>query len=195
MGELIVMITLVLIMFPSGHPNVPTWPTLSGPFLEEAITRNVRWVLKDAPELEVLEQGASDYRLITTFSRSRTSLRLIMFQITFLDLFIRTYHKIGIRTLDQNYGFPESHLPGRMVEEIKAIYKVDTWPDFFAKVQFGKVFSKESFTGMLRDAVAKSRDRRYHIPARPSDMNRLRLLRRELERARAEAVARKSRDI
>ncbi|KAF5320007.1 hypothetical protein D9611_011021 [Ephemerocybe angulata] len=191
MGELIVVITLVLIMTPPNQPTQLSWPKVAGPFLEEAITRNVRWVLKDAPELEVMEEGASDYRLTTTFSRSKTSLRLIMFQITFLNMFIKTYHTIGIQALDQNYGFPESHLPARMVEEIKDLYKVDTWPGFFAKAQYAKSFTKGEFTEMLRAAVAKSRQRGYHLPSRPEQMGRLIRLRKELERARAEAQSRR----
>lgn len=106
---------------------------------------NVRWVLRDAPELGITEEGVSDYRLTTTFSKSKTSLRLNMFQITFLDLFIRTYHRIGTKALDQNYSFPEDGLPGQMVEKIKAIYEVDTWLAFFEKVRFGKVLSKAGF--------------------------------------------------
>jgi hypothetical protein len=41
-----------------------TWScNLNGPLLEEAFMRNVRWMLKDHPELEVLESRLSNYRL------------------------------------------------------------------------------------------------------------------------------------
>ena len=163
--------------------NGPSWGTINGPFLEEAIIRNVRWVLKDAPELEVMEEGANEYRLVNTFAKSKTSLRLIMFQVTFLDLFIKTYHSLGIEALDRNYGFPESGLPEKMVEEIKAIYKVDSWPEFFGKVQYAKSrepgWTKEMFTGMLRSAVKTSAQRGYHTPTRSTQ--RLAQTRRELE--------------
>ncbi|KAJ7175945.1 hypothetical protein C8R46DRAFT_1347422 [Mycena filopes] len=89
LGELIILIMLVFCL-PPVDPKTPIqWSTLVGPFLEEVIIRNVRWVLKDAPHLEVLEQGPSNYRLAETFFRSKTSLRLVMFQISFLDLFIQ----------------------------------------------------------------------------------------------------------
>ncbi|TFK24957.1 hypothetical protein FA15DRAFT_687291 [Coprinopsis marcescibilis] len=193
MGQLVVLMTLVLIMTPPNQANGPSWAIMNGPFLEEAITRNARWVLKDAPELEVMEEGASDYRLEVTFSKSKTSLRLLMFQSTFLDLFIKTYHQLGIKALDENYGFPTKELPEKMVEEIKDVYKVANWPDFFAKVRFGKgaAFTKETFTGMLRDAIQKSQKRGYHKPAPWGRLQDLGHVRKSLERARAEAKTRK----
>jgi hypothetical protein len=36
------------------------WQQVNGPFLEGAVVSNVWWVLKESPELEVLEQGTSD---------------------------------------------------------------------------------------------------------------------------------------
>jgi len=164
MGELIVLVMLVLVL-PISNQQPITWEKLCGKFLEEAITRNVRWILKESPELEVMESGASDYRLNNTFANSKTSLRLIMFQITFLASFIRTY-KSGIVRLDENYGFPDKQLPEQMVGEIKAIYQVDAWPMFFQRIKFaqGLAFSKASFSQMLRDTVKKSAERKYHVP-------------------------------
>ncbi|KAF8170927.1 hypothetical protein BJ912DRAFT_996392 [Pholiota molesta] len=157
-GELIVVIMLahVLPRLDDEKPRV-TWEEISGKFLQEVITRNVRWVLKDAPELELLEKGASDYRLIKTFQLSKTSLRLIMFQMTFLGLFSATYAS-DLSRLDSNYGFPEKELPERMVAEIKVIYQVDSWPKFF------NVFTKETFSQMLRECVQLSAARKYHVP-------------------------------
>ncbi|TFK40863.1 hypothetical protein BDQ12DRAFT_721475 [Crucibulum laeve] len=166
-GELIVLVTLVLAMPPISKGAPVTWETLNGPFLQEAIVRNVRWVLKEAPELELPEKGASDYRLSLTFQHSKTSLRLIMFQIAFLDMFIKTYAS-DLSRLDDNYGFAEKDLPERMVEEIKNIYKVVDWPDFFRRVRYarGAQFTKSTFSDMLREAVQMSGDRQYHIALR-----------------------------
>jgi hypothetical protein len=146
MGELIIVVTLSLIM--SGSPS--SRDAINGPFLE-AIIRNVRRILTEAPELDVMEGGASEDRLVKTFARSRMTLRLIMFQVTFLDLFIETYHAIGIEALDRSYGFPESDLPEKMVEEIKAIYRVNSWDEFFAKVRYRKLTAQEFMNGMLTD--------------------------------------------
>ncbi|KAJ7927978.1 hypothetical protein B0H13DRAFT_1968843, partial [Mycena leptocephala] len=163
LGELIILIMLVLCRPPVGGGPPIRWSALAGPFLEEVIIRNVRWVLKDAPHLEVMEQGPSDYRLAETFFRSKTSLRLVMFQITFLDLFFKAYGS-NITRLDNNYGFPEKELPERMVEEVKEIYKINTWPAFFARVRFpqGVGFGRERFSDLLRAAVKTSAARRYH---------------------------------
>lgn len=74
MGELIVMASLVFGSTPVGHPI--TWTNhLDAPFLEEVFVRNVRWTLKDHPELGVMESGLSEYRLAKTFQSARTSLR------------------------------------------------------------------------------------------------------------------------
>ncbi|KAJ7819380.1 hypothetical protein B0H14DRAFT_1356882 [Mycena olivaceomarginata] len=190
LGELIVLIMLVVCRPPVGSGPPIKWGSLVGPFLEEVITRNARWVLKDAPHLEVMERGPSDYRLAETFDRSKTSLRLVMFQVTFLDLF---FHKYGndIARLDDNYGFPEKELPERMVEEVKAIYEIETWPAFFTRVRFtqGVGFGKEKFSEMLRDAVKTSAARRYH---NPSPVHRLNSMQGDRRRVEAESARRLS---
>lgn len=183
LGELIVLITLVLALPPVGSTPV-TWAILNGPFLEEAIVRNVRWVLKDAPELEILEQGTCDYRLFKTFEKSKTGLRLIMFQITFLDIFLKTYSS-NITRLDDNYGFADAGMPVRMVEEFKEIYKVNFWPSFFERVWYarGLQFGKEKFSDMLRAAVRTSGQRGYHTP---KSIRQLDMLSRDRERVESE---------
>ena len=184
LGELIVIITLVLIMPPVDKTRPITWELIRGKFLEEAITRNVRWVLDASPELEVIEpSGACDYRLGTTFNNSKTSLRLIMFQVTFLNVFLRTYQG-DITRLDENYGFAERELPERMVREIKEIYGVDNWPQFFGKVNFGRVLGKEAFSQMLRETIQESARRGYHRPASLVRTGQLRKMRNEIAKQR-----------
>ncbi|KAF5382648.1 hypothetical protein D9615_002708 [Tricholomella constricta] len=182
LGELIILITLVLAHPPPGDFTIK-WTTINGPFLEEAIVRNVRWILKAQPTLEAMETGPSDYRLHHTFMESKTSLRLIMFQMAFLDIFVKTYAS-RLSRLDDNYGFPEPDIPARMVEEVKAIYKVDTWQGFFHRVQYarGYTLSKEAFSRMLRKAVHTSAQRKYHIPKKPQEMHLLWREREILER-------------
>ncbi|KAF9524254.1 hypothetical protein CPB83DRAFT_861484 [Crepidotus variabilis] len=182
LGELIVIITLVLLMPPTDKTKPITWEFIRGKFLEEVVTRNVRWVLNDSPELEVMEPGASDYRLNTTFKNSKTSLRLVMFQITFLDVFLQTYGG-DIGRLDDNYGFAEKQIPEGMVKEIKEIYKVDNWPQFFVRVRLGKTLSREAFSQMLRDSVQESARRGYHRQSPQPKMEQLRKQRSEMARA------------
>lgn len=173
LGEFIILVTLVLAHPPVGSKPV-TWATVNGPFLGEAIVRNARWALKRIPVLEPMEAGTSDYRLQQTFLASKTSLRLIMFQITFLDIFVKT-HASNPSQLDDDYGFPDPTIPERMVKEIKAIYNVDTWPGFFERVQYarGLAFGPEKFSELLREAIRTSAKRGYHVPRRPRDMHLL----------------------
>ena len=167
LGQMIVHINLVVVLPPIDNLRPMSWDVISTHYLKEALTRNVRWVLKDAPELEVMEQGTSDYRLNTTFSKSKTSLRLIMFQITFLNLFLETYAS-RISSLDENYGFAVKELPERMVKEIKEIFTVDTWPEFFSRVQYthGMNFTEEKISSILRQTVQDSAAQGYHIPTK-----------------------------
>ncbi|KAJ7025334.1 hypothetical protein C8F04DRAFT_1400623 [Mycena alexandri] len=154
LGELIILIMLVVCLPPIDPDKPIEWATLVGPFLEEITIRNVRWALKDAPLLEILEEGPSDYRLAETLFWSKTSLRLVMFQIAFLDLFFDAYGS-DLGRLDDNYGFPETQLPEKMVKEIKEIYTVNTWPAFFERVRHPEAaaFDKNKLSEMLRDAV------------------------------------------
>lgn len=163
-GELIVMITLLLALAPSKGLKV-TWERMNGPVLEEVVIRNVRWILKDVPELAVMEKGRSDYRLAVTFLHAKTSLRLVMFQIAFLNLFVSTYSS-NLSYLDDNYGFPHKEVPEKMVEKIKEIYSINCWSAFFSAVRFvnGTGFGAEIFSDLLRDAVRKSAERGYHTP-------------------------------
>jgi hypothetical protein len=75
-GEFIVMASLVLGSPPVDAGQQITWRNhLNGPLLEEVFVRNVRWNLQAHPELEVLEEGTSQYRLEKTFQAAKTSLR------------------------------------------------------------------------------------------------------------------------
>ncbi|KAG6865123.1 hypothetical protein C0991_004964 [Blastosporella zonata] len=182
LGELIVLITLVLALPPDQRGRI-SWASMNGPVLEEATVRNARWLLDKHPTLEVMEDGASPYRLHTTFMAYKTGLRLMMFQIAFLDIFVKSYAANPGR-LDDNYGFPEPEIPARMVEEVKAIYKVDTWPAFFRRVQYtnGMRLDEEALSRMLRNTIDASAMRKYHHPKPRQTLHKLWIERVELEK-------------
>ncbi|TFK75490.1 hypothetical protein BDN72DRAFT_954690 [Pluteus cervinus] len=184
LGDLIVMTVLVIAKPLRNEQHLMTWENLSGSLLQEALVRNTYWILKDTPELELLEQGPSKYRLQKTFEKSRTSLRLIMFQLTFMDLFVETYGeeatrsgtgRSGLKKLDDDYGFVEKELPSRMVKEIKEIYAIKTWEGFFKRVRFEKGFAlgEERIAQVLREAVMLSAEREYHAPTKEKDLEAL----------------------
>jgi len=57
-------------------------------FLEEAISHNVRWMVDESPDLQVMEVGASDYRLETTFRNSSMSFWLLTSPVKSLQLHV-----------------------------------------------------------------------------------------------------------
>ncbi|KAF8195707.1 hypothetical protein K438DRAFT_1934172 [Mycena galopus ATCC 62051] len=133
--------------------------SLVAPFLEEVLIRNARWVLKDAPHLEVLEHGSSDYRLAKTFDRPKTSLWLVMFQITFLELFYKAY--------GHGYGdIARWTTTTVFLKEAKQIYEIDTWPAFFEKVRYPHGAALGN-----RDVVETSAARHDHKAASSSRLN------------------------
>jgi hypothetical protein len=134
LGEFIVTTALVHLLN-RAEEDIPTWPKISEALLDEAIMRNVRWVLKDVQELEILEDGPSDYRIAIIFARSRVSSRTIMFQVAFQENFLEQYKKIGVEARVGRYGLPEEGLAEQMVE-IKQIYRVGTWVGFFERVKY-----------------------------------------------------------
>jgi len=160
LGELIVQVCLVNATANEKHKGF-SWPNeLVGPFLEETFTRNVRWVLKDYPELEVLENMDSKYRRQKTFQSSRTSLRLLMFQTYFLRFFVSNIVKYP-HDLGNNYGFPPAGVAEIVVKEIQSIYAVDTWMAYFKKVGYARAstWTPGKFCSMLRDRIIEARKR------------------------------------
>jgi hypothetical protein len=89
-GEFIVMASLVLGSPPVDDGERITWRSINGPLLEEVFVRNVRWTLRDHPELEVLEDGISQYRLEKTFKAAKTALRRV-FKVICLELSLTPY--------------------------------------------------------------------------------------------------------
>jgi len=196
MGEFIVMASLVLGSPPAledGRERI-TWSDLNGPLLEEVFIRNVRWTLKGHPELEILENGVSEYRLEKTFQAAKTALRLTMFQVAFLSTFVAP-HLTQPERLAAAYGFPIRENPSdtpveqAMVETIKGIYAVSSWPEFFNKVRYssGQGWGKEKFSVVLKDCVRKSEAAKYHF--RCQKMKTLEDDRRRKERIWAQAKA------
>jgi len=78
-----------------------------------------------------------------------------------------------------------------MVEEVKEIYKIDTWPAFFERVRFpqGMKFDQEELSDLLRNAVKTSATRRYHTAL---SVNRLNVLQDQRRRVEAESARRLS---
>ncbi|KAJ3186029.1 hypothetical protein HDU85_000943 [Gaertneriomyces sp. JEL0708] len=80
LGEFLILLALT--------PTI-SWATVAKPFIEEMLARNVVWVLSKKPHLAFIETSTkSPLRMKDTFEASRTSLRLLMFQVAFLRLVV-----------------------------------------------------------------------------------------------------------
>jgi ubiquitin-protein ligase len=133
LGELLVCCAAVAGSRTAKSNATISWPEdLLAPFLREVLTRNSMWVLRDHPELELLETAASKYRAKNTFATSRTSYRLVMFQTLFWQRFI-VPHLENPHALETYFGFPQpgSEVAEMMVKGIKEIYAVETYTAFF----------------------------------------------------------------
>ena len=92
-----------------------------------------------------------------------------MFQVAFFSAFVAP-HVAQPNRLSAAYGFPVKENPNdmpveqTMVETIKEIYAVSSWPEFFDKVGFsgGRAWGKAKFSQVLRDCVRKSESAGYH---------------------------------
>lgn len=141
--------------------------------VRETITRNVVWMLDkrgaDMPELAYMEADSiSTYRLQKTFDASKTSYRLLMF----LNLFRRTINRgtgVGRKSLVQlreelfdAHGAPPRGTAARLANDIKALQKVQSFPEFLVVMGLGSPKASE-FTHFLRWSVEESMRKGYSV--------------------------------
>lgn len=115
-----------------------------------------------------------------------------MFQVAFLSTFVASHVENPAR-LEEAYGFPIREDPAdkpveqAMVETIKGIYSVSSWPEFFEKVCFngGQRWGEAKLSQVLRDCIRKSETAGYHVRCR--SMKALQDNRRQNEKVWAEA--------
>mmetsp|Transcript_36208 Transcript_36208/g.67198 ORF Transcript_36208/g.67198 Transcript_36208/m.67198 type:complete len:705 (-) Transcript_36208:1464-3578(-) len=145
------------------------WDSLRKPLVMEAFDRNVLWLLKKTPQLESSDLSSAD-RLSSTFMGARTSLRLLMFQTHFMSRIGRpkTKGKLGSPNivLDQynkQLGKPTPDQKNDLQLAAKEILDVTTWPQFFRRLG-GPVPSSSRLVEILKDAIANSLRKRYHMP-------------------------------
>src|ERR1700722_1333776 len=120
-----------------------------------------------------------------------------MSQVAFLSTIVAS-HVASPSLLADSYGFlprikpTDKPIEEKMVEIIKKIYAVSSWPEFFDRVDFpgGRKWGKEVFSRVLRDCVSKSEAKGYH---KKSTGMWLQDLRREKERAWVAEQARRRR--
>ena len=142
----------------------------AGPFLQEALTRCTPAVLESCPDLQFLEApapGGSPYRLSRTFQHSRSTFRLIAFQVSLIAVFSHfetTPLTAPDSHLSRYFGQPLDRALLVVTEEMKSVFRMSNWMDFFAKCQYekGRNWSDEELSAALRECVKESERKGYH---------------------------------
>lgn len=149
------------------------WQELGIPLLEEAFTRNALWVLRQAPKLgELTDAGVSLYRLRKTFQANLVSLRLLMFQVAFLQL-VKAPHKhapdgptccaasCALARKDQSKGLPGPGEAEWLFQRCVRILAVEDWQDFLELVGMARMDDLE-ICQWLRRSILSSIRNGYH---------------------------------
>ncbi|KAG8833886.1 hypothetical protein FRC17_009928 [Serendipita sp. 399] len=146
----------------------------AGPLLQETMTRGVKEILAQSPDLQWLETGVSQYRIARTFQHMRSQFRLVALQVSMLAVFsyYETQRPTGAPVvphpaqthLDRVFGNPPPEAIATLTEEVKAIHRLSSWGDFFTKVQYknGRNWSDEELSAGLRQCILLSEQRGYH---------------------------------
>ncbi|KAH0609310.1 uncharacterized protein H6S33_012796 [Morchella sextelata] len=136
---------------------------LVGPFTDEVFTRNARWAIQKYPILANKYSVDPSQRIRKSFDASRTSLRLVMFQVFFLETFTAEHIT---RQMDSQYGFAGPEVPAMITRGIKEIYEVNGYKQFCERVGFkgavGGEWWPEAMSRVLLSAVERSEMKGYH---------------------------------
>jgi len=158
LGRLLVTLTL------SGRG----WEALCYPFLREMLARNVRWVLQKKPFLLATappHAASRADRAIQTFDASLTALRLVAFQISFLQLIGRPAGTAGPQNVcaryDRRLGKPTAPQRAQLQVHAKRVLKLSSWTEFFLLVG-ANVPSADTLHELLVGALHTSARRGYH---------------------------------
>jgi ubiquitin-protein ligase/predicted RNA-binding protein with RPS1 domain len=153
------------------------WDKLGVLILEEVFDRNALWVLKQAPNLGDL--GASSVhdqvRLRTSFRATIVSLRLLMFQVAFLQL-VKPPHVHGpgcglcsaascaLDRKDRCKGIPSPGEAEWLFDRCLEILSVEDYDGFLALVGAAPMTTSD-VARWLRRSVLRSTEKGYHNPA------------------------------
>jgi hypothetical protein len=158
LGEFLVILSL------SSH----SWISLAPKVLREVFTRNIRWLLRASPELKRIaatSDGIDQYRIEKSFENSKTSYRVLMFQVYFMVKFGTPSGKNTnelLQRYNQCFGRPNEALKTHLAATTRAILQVKSWPEFFSRVLI-ECPSKKFFTKMLIQAQKTALDKKgYH---------------------------------
>lgn len=151
------------------------WEELGIPILEEAFDRNVLWILKQAPHLgDLSDMRVSQARLRRSFNANRVSLRLLMFQVAFLQLVKpRHTHELvavpcraascALERKDHCKGLPGPGEAEWLFDRCLRILDVDDFGGFLDLIGAAPM-DDEEVCRWLRRSILRSIEKGYHNP-------------------------------
>lgn len=145
------------------------WSSHCVSFVKEFLARNVVWYLdgsksgnRSLAHLAHLEDDSyvSVLRLRETFAASSRSLKLFMFQVSFL--------RLVSRGIDSHYGYPSPEDSRNMFQQTQEIYAVQDWDDCLRICEYQLPESARQnwqphVCKMLKMAVSHSQTAKYHV--------------------------------
>ncbi|KAJ6261445.1 hypothetical protein Dda_4115 [Drechslerella dactyloides] len=164
------------------HRDIP-WETsrgLAGPFLQEALIRNAKWVVLHDSSLEFMESGESARRQHVTFQHSLPFLRLLMLQCYFTRPVVEKYTRIKI---ERELGFPTDDAAETLLCEVAKIYNVDSWRGVFEYVRYekGAQWDGRQTCQVLKESIVESGRRGYHVSTRRRRRNKAKVAQEPFE--------------
>jgi ubiquitin-protein ligase len=145
------------------------WSTYCVSFIEELLARNVVWYLdgsktgnRSLAHLAHLEDDTyvSLQRLQETFAASSHSLKLFMFQVSFL--------RLVSKGIDSHYGYPSPEDSRNIFQQTQEIYAVKDWDGCLRICEYQLPESarqnwRPHVCKMLKMAVSHSETAKYHV--------------------------------
>eukprot|EP00442_Polarella_glacialis_P000662 CAMPEP_0115136122 /NCGR_PEP_ID=MMETSP0227-20121206/56176_1 /TAXON_ID=89957 /ORGANISM="Polarella glacialis, Strain CCMP 1383" /LENGTH=1014 /DNA_ID=CAMNT_0002543077 /DNA_START=48 /DNA_END=3092 /DNA_ORIENTATION=- len=158
------------------------WYLVASPLLGEVFDRNVLWLLKGRPHLGEVskEQGVSEERLRCSFQAAVVSMRLVMFNVWFLNNVAKAPHvhvdsgassssdccaaaSCALARYERTKGLPPRSQIEALHRTVKRICEVASWREYFQAVCVEHVEPSE-LCDWLRRSVLASLRKGYHRP-------------------------------
>lgn len=141
------------------------WSDVRDAYVQESFTRNVYWLLNKYPELEQesSEEFNDEDRLKYSFDSSKTSQKLLMFHVFFLNKIARPDDKNVdqiIQEYDNNYGRPTSQFEDLFISACESINECAGYDQFFNSI--GKPLTKDNIIKLLKESIKASKEKGYH---------------------------------
>lgn len=146
-----------------------SWDDFCPKWLEEAFTRNARWICSSYPNLLQLNEKSSCVRLTQSWKATRTGRRLAMFQRFFIseiscpERLVNNPKKCAILLQEYNdrLGLPPHGMAEKLQGHSRDILSCDNWFEYFTLIDFCPPCVPR-LDAWLRNAILISERKDYH---------------------------------